>query len=78
MAMKRTTIMADEEILERLRAIARRDRVSLGEVIRQALDWRARQTPKRRLAFIGTIEDDGFGDTSEWAGEAPYEPLSWR
>ena len=78
MAMKRTTIVAEEELLERLRAIARRERLSLGEVIRQGLEWRSRQTPKRRLAFIGVVDDDGFGDTAAWSAEAPFEPLSWR
>jgi hypothetical protein len=41
MAMKRTTIMADDGLLEQLRAIARDEGISLGEVIRQGLEWRA-------------------------------------
>ncbi len=76
--MKRTTIMADEELLARLRAIALREDVSLAEVIRQGLEWRARQ-PRPRPSFIGSVSTgDAAHDTAERAGEAPYEPRSWR
>jgi predicted transcriptional regulator len=76
MPMQRTSIMADSELIERLRAIARRERLSLAEVIRQGLEWRVRQTPKRKLTFIAVVDSDGHGDTSEWAADAPYEPLT--
>ena len=70
--------MAEDELLERLRAIARREGLSLAAIMRQGLEWRAKQTPRRKLSFIGAVESDGYGDTSEWASGAPYEPLSWR
>ncbi|HEU0304823.1 MAG TPA: ribbon-helix-helix domain-containing protein [Gaiellaceae bacterium] len=52
--MSRTTIMADDALLDQLRAIAKEEGVSLGEVIRQALEWRVRR--RRRLpSFVGAI-----------------------
>lgn len=56
--MSRTTIMAPDELLERLRAIAREEGLSLGEVIRQGLEWRARLR-QRPPSFIGAIGGDG-------------------
>ena len=52
--MSRTTIMAPNELLDELRAIAAEEGVSLGEVIRQGLEWRAR-TRRRVPSFIGAI-----------------------
>ncbi|CAN5827248.1 hypothetical protein BH23ACT8_BH23ACT8_17170 [soil metagenome] len=48
--------MADEETLERLKAIAREEHVPLAEVIRQALDERICR-PKRKLSFIGALDE---------------------
>ena len=56
--MVRTTIMADDELLDRLRVIALAEEVSLGEVIRQGLEWRA-QTKRRPPSFIGAITTPG-------------------
>jgi hypothetical protein len=70
--------MAEEELLERLRAIARSERRSLASVIREGLELRARRGA-RRPSFIGAVEAPGGPhDTAERAGEAPYEPLTWR
>jgi hypothetical protein len=52
--MVRTTIMADPDLLDELRAIAKEERPSLGEVIRQGLVWRAR-TKRRVPSFIGAV-----------------------
>lgn len=52
--MSRTTIMAPDELLDRLRAIAKEEGVSLGEVIRQGLEWRARLRG-RPPSFVGAI-----------------------
>jgi hypothetical protein len=75
--MKRTTIMGDEDTLEQLRQIAREERKSLAEVIREGLEWRARQRRSRRLRFIG-VGASGIVDTAERASEMPYEPSTWR
>jgi hypothetical protein len=66
--MVRTTIMADGELLERLRAIARDEGMSLGEVIRQGLEWRA-STKRRVPSFIGAIEAGPPHDTSSRVDE---------
>ena len=78
MFMKRTTIMADEGLLERLRAIAREERRPLAEIIREGLEWRAqRERPRLRLIASGASFEPPF-DTAERSAEAPYEPRTWR
>lgn len=52
--MSRTTIMADDALLDQLRAIADEEGISLGEVIRQGLEWRA-STRRRVPSFIGKL-----------------------
>ena len=49
--MVRTSIMADGELLAQLRSIAKDEGISLGEVIRQGLDWRV-QTRRRPPSFL--------------------------
>lgn len=56
--MTRTTIVADDELLDRLRAIALAEGISLGEVIRQGLEWRA-QTKRQPPSFIGAVSSGG-------------------
>jgi hypothetical protein len=73
--MVRTTIMADRELIDALRAIARREQISLGEVIRQGLEWRA-STQRRIPSFLdnrprgtGAIDDAAARDEEliiEW------------
>jgi hypothetical protein len=76
--MKRTTIVAPEDLLQRLQAIAREEDISLAEVIRQGLEWRAAQ-PGRQPRFIaaGRSNQPPY-DTGRRAGEMEYEPDSWR
>jgi hypothetical protein len=52
--MSRTTIMADDALLDELREIADEEGISLGEVIRQGLEWRAK-TRRRVPSFIGKL-----------------------
>ena len=52
--MSRTTIMADDALLDELREIAAAEGISLGEVIRQGLEWRAK-TRRRVPSFIGRL-----------------------
>lgn len=68
--MKRTTIFADEAVLSRLREIARRENVSLSDVIRTALERHvSRRRPKRsRLSLVG-IGRSGRKDVAEHAEE---------
>jgi hypothetical protein len=65
--MSRTTIMADDALLDELRKIAAEEGISLGEVIRQGLEWRAK-TRRRVPSFIGAISS-GHSDTSQRVDE---------
>jgi len=60
--MSRTTIMADDALLDQLRAIAKEEGISLGEVIRQGLEWRVR-TRRRVPSFIG-MASSGSGPSN--------------
>ncbi|MDQ2742787.1 MAG: hypothetical protein M3Z66_10910 [Chloroflexota bacterium] len=76
--MKRTTIVASEELLTRLRNIADQERVSLAEIIRQGMEWRAEQ-PNRKLCFVGSGHSiDPPFDIARQAGDLDFEPPSWR
>ncbi len=69
--MKRTTILADEDLLLRLRLIAKRRRVGTSAVIREALaEYVARAEPDEgvRWSFIG-MAHSGYTDTAERAEE---------
>ncbi len=62
--MVRTTIMADGELLEQLRSIAKDEGISLCEVIRQGLEWRVK-TRRRVPSFIGAVAfGEGTGDAA--------------
>lgn len=73
--MVRTTIMADRELIDELRSIAKLEHISLGEVIRQGLEWRAstrRRVPsfvKRRTRQVEGTDDAAARDEEvilEW------------
>ncbi|GIX47528.1 MAG: hypothetical protein KatS3mg131_1739 [Candidatus Tectimicrobiota bacterium] len=72
--MKRTTIFADEETLLSLREIARREGLSMAEVIRQALDkFIAEHQRAKRVPSIVGIGRSGRRDIAERC-----EELLWR
>lgn len=56
--MVRTTIVADDALLDELRAIAKSEGISLAEVIRQGLEWRIR-TRRRIPSFVGAVSSEG-------------------
>ena len=76
--MRRTTIMAPEDLLERLRELARRRRVSLATVIREALEAKLGSEPPRPRPTICGIAESGYTDTGELAGEIRPVPREWR
>jgi hypothetical protein len=74
--MKRTTIMLPDDLKESARKVASQRGVSLGTLIRGALQKEvgaARPKPKA----IGII-DSGHTDTAARAGDIKYEPRTWR
>lgn len=78
MLVQRTTIVADERIMEQLREIARKERLSLAQVIRQALELRVKQQ-RPRPSFIGRgASTEPPFDTSERAADIIYQPRSWH
>ena len=68
--MKRTSVFADEDVLKRLRQIAKRENSTLAQVTRKALtEYVSRRRPKRsRLSLIG-IGRSGRKDIAERAEE---------
>ncbi|MFN8525582.1 MAG: CopG family transcriptional regulator [Chloroflexota bacterium] len=88
--MKRTSVSAPEDLLERLRSLATRRGVSLAEVIREAMEAKVvgdgeetskggAQAPEARLKprSIGMFRS-GHTDTARLAGEHSIEPPPWR
>ncbi len=74
--MRRTTIVASEDLLERLRRVAAERRVSLATVIREALEEKAMNwRPKPRSLGIG---DSGRTDVARRIGEETAIPEPWR
>ena len=61
--------MAPEELLERLREIARREGVSLAHVMREGLEWRARQRPRRGHAVGGRRRLPSSAEANRQGGE---------
>lgn len=68
--MKRTTVFADEDVLRKLREIAKRESTSISEVTRKALaDYVSRRRPRRsRLSLVG-VGRSGRKDVAERAEE---------
>lgn len=72
--MKIISIMAPEELLDRLQIIAQREQVSLAEVIRQGLAWRVAQF-ERPPRFIGAGDStEPPYTTGRQAGDIKYTP----
>lgn len=78
MAMRRTTIMADDSLLDRLRAIARDEGTSLAEIIREGMELRA-QRGRPAMTFVGSISTGRPGHrTAEGASDLTFTPRPWR
>ncbi len=72
--MKRTTIFADENMLDSLKEIARIEEKSIAEVIRQALNrFIADRQRNKRLPSILGIGQSGRKDVAE-----RFEELLWK
>lgn len=74
--MRRTTIVAPQELLDRLRRVAEDRGVSFATVIREALEEKAEEAfPKPRSIGIGA---SGYSDSARRAADERPEPSSWR
>ena len=75
--VRRTTIVAPEELLERLQTVAHERGVSMATLIREAIEEKLQGNwPKPKN--LGTF-DSGRTDLSELASDARhFEPHSWR
>ena len=70
--MSRTTIMADDALLDQLREIAEEEGVSLAQVIREGLEWRAqtRQRPPSFLVKVAAERSSRTGEADDTAARA--------
>ena len=75
--MKRTTVMADEAVLERLRLAAAGQGRSLGDLVREALDEKAAALAPAPTSF-GRGDSRGRGPRASDIGDLPIEPGAWR
>jgi hypothetical protein len=74
--MRRTTIVAPEELLRRLRGIAAERGTSMATVIREALEEKVNgHRPRPRSLGIG---DSGCTDIARRSAEERPEPRPWR
>ncbi|MGH2586909.1 MAG: ribbon-helix-helix protein, CopG family [Dehalococcoidia bacterium] len=74
--MPRTTIVAPEELLQKLRRMAAERRTSMAVIVREALEEKV-QSYRPRPRSIG-IAASGYTDTARKAGEERPVPRSWR
>jgi len=74
--MRRTTIVAADELLNRLRRMAAERGTSMADLIREALEDKVRtDRPRPRSLGMGT---SGYSDTAQRTGEERAVPRSWR
>jgi metal-responsive CopG/Arc/MetJ family transcriptional regulator len=74
--LQRTTIVAPEELLRRLRVVAAERGSSMAELIREALEEKvAQHRPKPKSLGVA---DSGFTDTARRAGDERPMPRSVR
>lgn len=74
--MRRTTIMAPELLLQRLRQVAFERGTPMAELIREALEEKVgSHRPRPRSLGLG---DSGRTDIARRTAEEPIEPDPWR
>lgn len=74
--MQRTTIVASEHLLKRLRQMATERGTSMANLIREALEEKVDEhRPRPRSLGLGA---SGHSDTSQRAGDERAVPRSWR
>jgi Ribbon-helix-helix protein, copG family len=74
--MQRTTIVAPEQVLQRLRRMAAERGTSMADLIREALEAKVgTDQPRPRSLGLGA---SGHTDTAQRAGNERPLPRSWR
>jgi plasmid stability protein len=74
--MKRTTIIAPEDLLRKLRILAAERGTSMADLIREALEEKvSSQQPRLRSLGIGA---SGHSDTSRRTADERPVPRTWR
>ena len=74
--MQRTTIVAPEELLKRLRHMAADRGTSMADLIREALEAKVgTNRPRPRSLGLGA---SGYTDTAQRASSERPTPRSWR
>ena len=66
--MKRTTVMLSDDVSARLKHEARRRRVPVAEIVREAVEQHLSSAVRKRLSIIG-IAEGGPPDASERVDE---------
>ena len=75
-AVERTTLSIPGPLLERLRAVAAERRVSMAELVREALEEKlATYRPRPRCLGVGA---SGLRDTARQSSDERPEPRTWR
>ncbi len=74
--MRRTTIVAPDELIELLRRAAAEQGTSMAQLIREALEEKVK-SPQPRPRSLG-IGASGHPDTARRTGEEGSEPRPWR
>jgi predicted transcriptional regulator len=72
--MKRTTIFADDTLIEEMKTLARQEKRSVAELVREAMEQyvAGKQKPASKLSFIG-VGKSGKGNVAENS-----EDLLWQ
>lgn len=71
--MKRTTIFADEDLLDELKALSREEQRKLSEIVRDALKaYVDKKRTRKALSFVG-VGASGKRDVAD-----RHEALLWR
>ncbi len=74
--MVRTTVMADQQTLDRLRAVAKDRGVSFATIVREALEDKAKEyRPKPKSLGMGS---SGRSDIPTTEATERVPPRSWR
>jgi len=74
--MRRTTVMAPEQLLKRLRRMAAERGTSMADLIREALEEKVgTDRPRPRSLGLGA---SGHADTAQRAGDDRPVPRTWH